>query len=137
MPPLEPEVSRNCGCAVHTLLGSVLTYQQDSYCVTFVHFSDNLSTNETLRKLVSTEVWQRLRRYFPDAPEFDQDQQMCQICRVRTTTFLPERLFFEIRFEMRLYNLSTQNNLTCLIQLLMSRTLLMTRTITLSIILYF
>ncbi len=44
----------------------------------------DLSTNEGLRKLVSTEVWQRLRRYFPDAPEFDQDQQMCQICQVRT-----------------------------------------------------
>ncbi|XP_071805527.1 ubiquitin carboxyl-terminal hydrolase 48-like [Asterias amurensis] len=44
---------------------------------------NNLSTNETLRKLVSIEVWQRLRRYFPDAPEFDQDQQMCQICRAQ------------------------------------------------------
>ncbi|XP_013885848.1 ubiquitin carboxyl-terminal hydrolase 48 isoform X1 [Austrofundulus limnaeus] len=35
---------------------------------------------ETERKLVSTEVWSKLRNYFPKAPEFNQNQDPCQQC---------------------------------------------------------
>ncbi|KAM3621563.1 uncharacterized protein V6R79_012845 [Siganus canaliculatus] len=39
-----------------------------------------LSILETERKLVSPEVWTKLRTYFPKAPEFTQNQQPCQQC---------------------------------------------------------
>lgn len=39
-----------------------------------------LSILETERKLVSTEVWMKLREYFPKAPEFTHIQQPCQQC---------------------------------------------------------
>lgn len=35
---------------------------------------------ETERKLVSTDVWAKLRTYFPNAPEFTQNQEPCQQC---------------------------------------------------------
>lgn len=35
---------------------------------------------EAERKLVSTEVWAKLRTYFPNAPEFSQNQPPCQQC---------------------------------------------------------
>lgn len=35
------------------------------------------------RKLVSPEVWAKLREYFPKAPEFSQNQEACQQCLVR------------------------------------------------------
>lgn len=38
---------------------------------------------ETERKLVSSEVWKKLREYFPKAPEFSGNQQPCQECLVR------------------------------------------------------
>lgn len=42
-----------------------------------------LSILETERKLVSPEVWTKLRAYFPKAPEFTQNQEPCQQCLVR------------------------------------------------------
>ncbi|XP_041836368.1 ubiquitin carboxyl-terminal hydrolase 48 [Melanotaenia boesemani] len=39
-----------------------------------------LSILETERKLVSTEVWTKLRIYFPKAPEFTQNQEPCRQC---------------------------------------------------------
>uniref|UniRef100_A0A3P8WKN3 Ubiquitin carboxyl-terminal hydrolase 48 n=1 Tax=Cynoglossus semilaevis TaxID=244447 RepID=A0A3P8WKN3_CYNSE len=39
-----------------------------------------LSIMETERKLVSSEVWKKLREYFPKAPEFSGNQQPCQEC---------------------------------------------------------
>lgn len=42
-----------------------------------------LSIQETERKLVSPEVWAKLRKYFPKAPEFSQSQEACQQCLVR------------------------------------------------------
>lgn len=41
-----------------------------------------LSILETERKLVSSEVWTKLRAYFPKAPEFTQNQEPCQQCLV-------------------------------------------------------
>lgn len=35
---------------------------------------------ENERKLISTEVWSKLRTYFPNAPEFPQTQEPCQQC---------------------------------------------------------
>ncbi|KAM9759170.1 ubiquitin carboxyl-terminal hydrolase 48 isoform 2-T3 [Menidia menidia] len=39
-----------------------------------------LSILETERKLVCTEVWTKLRKYFPKAPEFAQNQEPCRQC---------------------------------------------------------
>ncbi|KAA8593654.1 hypothetical protein FQN60_009770 [Etheostoma spectabile] len=39
-----------------------------------------LSILETERKLVSSEVWTKLREYFPKAPEFTQNKESCQQC---------------------------------------------------------
>uniref|UniRef100_A0A671W6M8 Ubiquitin carboxyl-terminal hydrolase 48 n=1 Tax=Sparus aurata TaxID=8175 RepID=A0A671W6M8_SPAAU len=41
---------------------------------------ESLSILETERKLVSAEVWTKLRAYFPKAPEFTQNQEPCQQC---------------------------------------------------------
>lgn len=41
-----------------------------------------LSILETERKLVSTEVWTKLREYFPRAPEFTHMQEPCRQCLV-------------------------------------------------------
>lgn len=43
---------------------------------------EGLSILETERKLVSAEVWTKLRAYFPKAPEFTQNQEPCQQCLV-------------------------------------------------------
>ncbi|XP_049895283.1 ubiquitin carboxyl-terminal hydrolase 48 isoform X1 [Epinephelus moara] len=51
------------------------TFNEDIVCS-----HGGLSILETERKLVSTEVWTKLREYFPKAPEFTQNQQPCQQC---------------------------------------------------------
>ncbi|XP_010773395.1 ubiquitin carboxyl-terminal hydrolase 48 [Notothenia coriiceps] len=47
---------------------------------TIVCTHGGLSILETERKLVSSEVWAKLREYFPKAPEFPQNQEPCQLC---------------------------------------------------------
>ena len=42
-----------------------------------------LSILETERRLVTEEVWSKLRAYFPKAPQFTQQQEPCQQCLVR------------------------------------------------------
>ncbi|XP_040926704.1 ubiquitin carboxyl-terminal hydrolase 48 isoform X2 [Betta splendens] len=51
------------------------TFNEDIVCS-----HGNLSIAETERKLVSSEVWTKLRAYFPKAPEFTQNQESCQQC---------------------------------------------------------
>ncbi|XP_058857927.1 ubiquitin carboxyl-terminal hydrolase 48 isoform X3 [Acipenser ruthenus] len=53
-----------------------------------LHFNEDilcshggLCISETERKLVSTEVWNRLKVYFPKAPEFISSQEPCQKCQ--------------------------------------------------------
>uniref|UniRef100_A0A4W6BWW8 Ubiquitin carboxyl-terminal hydrolase 48 n=1 Tax=Lates calcarifer TaxID=8187 RepID=A0A4W6BWW8_LATCA len=51
------------------------TFNEDIVCS-----HGGLSILETERKLVSSEVWTKLRAYFPKAPEFNQNQESCQQC---------------------------------------------------------
>uniref|UniRef100_A0A3Q3WJP0 Ubiquitin carboxyl-terminal hydrolase 48 n=1 Tax=Mola mola TaxID=94237 RepID=A0A3Q3WJP0_MOLML len=51
------------------------TFNEDIVCT-----HGCLSILETERKLVSPEVWTKLRAYFPKAPEFTQSQEPCQQC---------------------------------------------------------
>ncbi|XP_072239063.1 ubiquitin carboxyl-terminal hydrolase 48 isoform X2 [Leuresthes tenuis] len=51
------------------------TFNEDAVCT-----HGCLSILETERKLVSTEVWTKLRKYFPRAPEFSQNQEPCRQC---------------------------------------------------------
>uniref|UniRef100_H3BXY1 Ubiquitin carboxyl-terminal hydrolase 48 n=1 Tax=Tetraodon nigroviridis TaxID=99883 RepID=H3BXY1_TETNG len=51
------------------------TFNEDIVCS-----HGGLSIQETERKLVSPEVWAKLREYFPKAPEFSQNQEACQQC---------------------------------------------------------
>uniref|UniRef100_A0A7N8Y9E3 Ubiquitin carboxyl-terminal hydrolase 48 n=1 Tax=Mastacembelus armatus TaxID=205130 RepID=A0A7N8Y9E3_9TELE len=51
------------------------TFNEDIVCS-----HGGLSILETERKLVSSEVWTKLRAYFPKAPEFTQNQELCQQC---------------------------------------------------------
>ncbi|XP_027135392.1 ubiquitin carboxyl-terminal hydrolase 48 [Larimichthys crocea] len=51
------------------------TFNEDIVCS-----HGGLSILETERKLVSPEVWTKLRAYFPKAPEFTQNQEPCQQC---------------------------------------------------------
>ncbi|KAM6947353.1 ubiquitin carboxyl-terminal hydrolase 48 isoform 1-T3 [Lycodopsis pacificus] len=51
------------------------TFNEDIVCC-----HGALSILETERKLVSSEVWTKLREYFPKAPEFTQNQDSCQQC---------------------------------------------------------
>ena len=48
----------------------------------FVPAVGGLSILETERKLVSSEVWTKLRTYFSKAPEFTENQEPCQQCLV-------------------------------------------------------
>ena len=41
-----------------------------------------LSTSTVSRRLVTDEVWKRLRFYFPEAPEFSWRQTACSVCNV-------------------------------------------------------
>ncbi|XP_070561679.1 ubiquitin carboxyl-terminal hydrolase 48-like isoform X2 [Ptychodera flava] len=41
-----------------------------------------LSTDDSCRRLVSEEVWHRLRHYFPDSPEFSSNIQPCSSCEM-------------------------------------------------------
>uniref|UniRef100_A0A671W7C8 Ubiquitin carboxyl-terminal hydrolase 48 n=1 Tax=Sparus aurata TaxID=8175 RepID=A0A671W7C8_SPAAU len=52
------------------------TFNEDIVCC----HGTSLSILETERKLVSAEVWTKLRAYFPKAPEFTQNQEPCQQC---------------------------------------------------------
>ncbi|KAM9364177.1 ubiquitin carboxyl-terminal hydrolase 48 isoform 1-T2 [Pholidichthys leucotaenia] len=51
------------------------TFNEDIVCT-----HGGLSILETERKLVSAEVWTKLREYFPKAPEFTQSQESCPQC---------------------------------------------------------
>ncbi|KAF7209006.1 ubiquitin carboxyl-terminal hydrolase 48-like [Nothobranchius furzeri] len=51
------------------------TFNEDIVCS-----HGGLSILETERKLVSTEVWTKLRKYFPKSPKFSQNQELCQQC---------------------------------------------------------
>uniref|UniRef100_A0A8C9YXK0 ubiquitinyl hydrolase 1 n=1 Tax=Sander lucioperca TaxID=283035 RepID=A0A8C9YXK0_SANLU len=51
------------------------TFNEDIVCC-----HGGLSILETERKLVSSEVWTKLREYFPKAPEFTQNKESCQQC---------------------------------------------------------
>uniref|UniRef100_A0A7N6BTG2 Ubiquitin carboxyl-terminal hydrolase 48 n=1 Tax=Anabas testudineus TaxID=64144 RepID=A0A7N6BTG2_ANATE len=51
------------------------TFNEDVVCS-----HGGLGILETERKLVSSEVWTKLRAYFPKAPEFTQNQEPCQQC---------------------------------------------------------
>uniref|UniRef100_A0A3Q3QY39 Ubiquitin carboxyl-terminal hydrolase 48 n=1 Tax=Monopterus albus TaxID=43700 RepID=A0A3Q3QY39_MONAL len=51
------------------------TFNEDIVCC-----HGGLSILETERKLVSYEVWTKLRAYFPKAPEFTQNQEPCRQC---------------------------------------------------------
>ncbi|XP_037346646.2 ubiquitin carboxyl-terminal hydrolase 48 isoform X2 [Pungitius pungitius] len=51
------------------------TFNEDIVCC-----HGALTILETERKLVSSEVWTKLREYFPKAPEFTQIQESCQQC---------------------------------------------------------
>ncbi|XP_074505051.1 ubiquitin carboxyl-terminal hydrolase 48 [Sebastes fasciatus] len=51
------------------------TFNEDIVCT-----HGSLSILETERKLVSSEVWTKLREYFPKAPVFTQIQESCQQC---------------------------------------------------------
>ena len=51
-------------------------------------FAGNLSLDESKRKLVSREVWNCLRYYFKDCPEFDSTVNPCVLCEVRDLHFL-------------------------------------------------
>uniref|UniRef100_A0A3Q3GMV3 Ubiquitin carboxyl-terminal hydrolase 48 n=1 Tax=Kryptolebias marmoratus TaxID=37003 RepID=A0A3Q3GMV3_KRYMA len=51
------------------------TFNEDLVCS-----HGGLSILESERKLVSDEVWTKLRKYFPKAPEFNQNQDPCQQC---------------------------------------------------------
>uniref|UniRef100_A0A3Q3G0C9 Ubiquitin carboxyl-terminal hydrolase 48 n=1 Tax=Labrus bergylta TaxID=56723 RepID=A0A3Q3G0C9_9LABR len=51
------------------------TFNEDIVCT-----HGGLSILETERKLVSSEVWTKLREYFPKASEFTKDQEPCEQC---------------------------------------------------------
>ena len=43
---------------------------------------DQLALDEGCRRLVSRDIWRRLRTYFPAAPEYRVDAEVCSRCRV-------------------------------------------------------
>ncbi|XP_046881720.1 ubiquitin carboxyl-terminal hydrolase 48 isoform X1 [Hypomesus transpacificus] len=51
------------------------TFNEDILCC-----HGGLSILETERRLVTEEVWSKLRAYFPKAPQFTQQQEPCQQC---------------------------------------------------------
>ncbi|XP_029948183.1 ubiquitin carboxyl-terminal hydrolase 48 [Salarias fasciatus] len=51
------------------------TFNEDIVCS-----HGGLSILETERKLVAPDVWTKLRKYFPKAPEFSQDSEPCPQC---------------------------------------------------------
>uniref|UniRef100_A0A674P5T5 Ubiquitin carboxyl-terminal hydrolase 48 n=1 Tax=Takifugu rubripes TaxID=31033 RepID=A0A674P5T5_TAKRU len=51
------------------------TFNEDIVCC-----HGGLSIQETERKLISVEVWAKLREYFPKAPEFSQNEEACPQC---------------------------------------------------------
>ncbi|KAL7837137.1 hypothetical protein SRHO_G00268480 [Serrasalmus rhombeus] len=51
------------------------TFNEDILCC-----HGGLSIQESERRLVSAEVWSKLKVYFPNAPEFTQQQEPCQQC---------------------------------------------------------
>ncbi|XP_030632377.1 ubiquitin carboxyl-terminal hydrolase 48 isoform X2 [Chanos chanos] len=51
------------------------TFNEDILC-----YHGGLSILESERRLVSVEVWNKLKVYFPKAPEFTQQQEPCQQC---------------------------------------------------------
>ena len=46
------------------------------------YLTGGLSSDESCRRLVLDEVWQRLRYYFPSASEFPAAHSACRACQV-------------------------------------------------------
>ncbi|OWF55603.1 ubiquitin carboxyl-terminal hydrolase 48-like [Mizuhopecten yessoensis] len=55
--------------------GSDLKFNFDVLCD-----HDKLDPDISCRKLIPDHVWDRLRKYFPDCPEFPQDTPSCDLC---------------------------------------------------------
>ncbi|CAH1775543.1 unnamed protein product [Owenia fusiformis] len=54
-----------------------LRFNEDLLCIEH----DQLVIDEKCRSLVSEEVWGRLRKYFPDCPQFKYDVEPCPLCK--------------------------------------------------------
>ena len=65
------------------LMDSPHCYTINSLDIFFVHFAGDLSSDESCRRLVADVVWQRLKYYFPAAPEFISARSVCRLCQVR------------------------------------------------------
>ena len=48
-----------------------------------VYLAGDLSSDESCRRLVPDVIWQRLKYYFPCAPEFQAVHPVCRSCQVR------------------------------------------------------
>ena len=48
----------------------------------FFFLIDELSTDLSCRRLVPTSVWNKLKVYFPSAPQFPKDSKICKYCLV-------------------------------------------------------
>ena len=55
----------------------------------YLCFAEDLSSEESCRRLVSDAVWQRLKYYFPAACEFTSVHSVCRLCQVRPDSFEP------------------------------------------------
>ena len=57
---------------------AILNFNEDLLCE-----HNCLRTPDSSRKIVPVEVWEILRKYFPEAREFGIDSAPCNICEVR------------------------------------------------------
>ncbi|XP_049622832.1 ubiquitin carboxyl-terminal hydrolase 48-like [Suncus etruscus] len=57
-----------------------LKFNEDILCV-----HGDLLRNENQRRLVSQEIWRKLKYYFPKAPEFPSDKEKCSQCKALET----------------------------------------------------
>jgi len=55
----------------------------------YLCFAEDLSSDESCRRLVSDAVWQRLKYYLPAACEFTSVHSVCRLCQVRPDPFEP------------------------------------------------
>ncbi|XP_071945770.1 ubiquitin carboxyl-terminal hydrolase 48-like [Antedon mediterranea] len=55
--------------------------KQNKFNCELVCAHGNLSTDSSQRRMIPTVAWNLLKKYFPDAPEYDYEQQICLKCK--------------------------------------------------------
>lgn len=83
---------KTCGDTNNLFGGDVEDSQHQFNEDVLCNLHQRLGTDDSRRRLVTKEVWDRLKIYFPEAPEFTSEDSVCEFCKASDNRLQEERL---------------------------------------------